>query len=237
MNVDWVHWFAVFGIWYIVFLFSTVAHEAAHGLAAHLGGDPTAYEGGQVTLDPVGHIKRSPWGMVVIPIMTFFTSGWMMGWASVPFDPSWGKRHPRRQALMSLAGPAANFALALVGVVIIKVLLAAQVFDLPYTATFTELVREAGEPRAGSLVNGLAMALSVLVNLNMLLGLFNLLPIPPLDGAGIVEGLFPKTLGKVYDQMREIPILQFVGLLLAWNIFPVLSRPAFGILFGIVHSG
>ena len=51
---------AEFGIWYIVFLFSTVAHEAAHGLAAHLGGDPTAYEGGQVTLDPIGHIKRSP---------------------------------------------------------------------------------------------------------------------------------------------------------------------------------
>jgi len=111
------------------------------------------------------------------------------------------------------------------------------VFDMPYTPTFTELVREAGEPRAGSLVNGLAMALSVLVNLNMLLGLFNLLPIPPLDGAGIVEGLFPKTLGKVFDQMREIPILQFVGLMLAWNIFPILSRPAFGILFGIVHSG
>ena len=53
---------AVFGIWYIVFLFSTVAHEAAHGLAAQLGGDPTAYEGGQVTLDPIGHIKRSPLG-------------------------------------------------------------------------------------------------------------------------------------------------------------------------------
>jgi Zn-dependent protease len=237
MSGDWLHLLAVFGIWYIVFLFSTVAHEAAHGLAAHLGGDPTAYEGGQVTLDPVGHIRRSPWGMVLMPIMTFFTSGWMMGWASVPFDPSWGKRHPRRQALMSLAGPAANFALALIGVVIIKILLAAHVFDMPYAAGFTELVREAGEPRAGSLINGLAMALSVLVNLNMLLGLFNLLPIPPLDGAGIVEGLFPKTLGKVFDQMREIPILQFVGLMLAWNIFPILSRPAFGILLGIVHSG
>jgi Zn-dependent protease len=236
MNVDGLN-LAVFGIWYIVFLFSTVAHEAAHGLAAHLGGDPTAYEGGQVTLDPIGHIKRSPWGMVIIPILTFFQMGWMMGWASVPFDPAWGKRHPRRQALMSLAGPAANFALALIGIVIIKVLLAAQVFDMPYQPTFTQLVREAGEPQAGSLVTGLAMALSVLVNLNVLLGLFNLLPIPPLDGAGIAEGLFPKTLGKVYDQMREIPILQFVGLLLAWNIFPFLSVPAFGILFGLVHSG
>ncbi len=228
---------AVFGIWYIVFLFSTVAHEAAHGLAAHLGGDPTAYDGGQVTLDPIGHIKRSPFGMVIIPIITFFQMGWMMGWASVPFDSAWGKRHPRRQALMSLAGPAANFALALIGIVAMKVLLAAGVFEMPYQLSFTQLVREAGEPQAGSLVNGLAMALSVLVNLNVMLGLFNLLPIPPLDGAGIAEGLFPTTLGKVYDQMREIPILQFVGLLVAWNIFPMLSVPAFGVVFGLVHSG
>lgn len=228
---------AVFGIWYIVFLFSTVAHEAAHGLAAHLGGDPTAYEGGQVTLDPIGHIKRSPFGMVIIPIITFFQMGWMMGWASVPFDSAWGKRHPRRQALMSLAGPAANFALALIGILAIKVLLGAGVFEMPYQLSFTQLVREAGEPQAGSLVNGLAMALSVLVNLNVMLGLFNLLPIPPLDGAGVAEGLFPTTLGKVYDQMREIPILQFVGLLVAWNIFPMLSVPAFGVVFGLVHSG
>lgn len=228
---------AVFGIWYIVFLFSTVAHEAAHGYAAHLGGDPTAYEHGQVTLDPLVHIKRSPWGMVLIPILTFVQMGWMMGWASTPYDSSWGKRHPRRQALMSLAGPAANFALALVGIIAIKILLSAQVFEMPYEFRFTQLVREAGEPRAGSLVNGLAIALSVLVNLNVLLGLFNLLPIPPLDGAGLFEGLFPKTLGRLYDQMREIPILQFVGLLVAWNIFPVLMAPAFGILLGLVHSG
>jgi Zn-dependent protease len=226
---------AVFGIWYIVFLFSTVAHEAAHGLAAHLGGDPTAYEGGQVTLDPIGHIKRSPFGMVFIPILTFIQMGWMMGWASVPFDPAWGKRHPRRQALMSLAGPAANFALALLGILIIKVLLAVGVFDVPYQATFTEIVREAGEPRAGSLVNGLAIALSVLVNLNVLLGFFNLMPIPPLDGAGIVEGLFPNTLGKLYDQMREIPILQFVGLLVAWNVFPVVA--VLNSALYLVHAG
>lgn len=235
MSVDGLN-LAVFGIWYIVFLFSTVAHEAAHGLAARLGGDPTAYEGGQVTLDPIGHIKRSPFGMVVIPVLTFFQVGWMMGWASVPFDSAWGKRHPRRQALMSLAGPAANFALALIGILLIKLLLAAQVFEMPYQLSFTQLVREAGEPRAGSLLTGLAMALSVLVNLNVLLGLFNLLPIPPLDGGGIAEGLFPKTLGTLFDRMREIPILGFVGLLLAWNIFPVLSGPAFGVVSGLVHG-
>lgn len=229
--------FAKFGVWYIVFLFSTVAHEAAHGLAAHLGGDSTAYNEGQVTLDPIGHIRRSPFGMVLIPILSFVQLGWMMGWASVPFDPRWGKRHPRRQALMSLAGPAANFALAIIGIIAMKVLLAADVFEVPYQNSFTELVREAGEPRPGSLVSGLAMALSVLVNLNVLLGLFNLLPIPPLDGAGVAEGLFPNSLGKLYDHMREIPVLQIVGLLIAWNIFPAVGGPAYWFVRGLVHSG
>lgn len=226
-----------FGIWYIVFLFSTVAHEAAHGWAAHIGGDPTAYQGGHVTLDPLMHIQRSPFGMVLVPILTFFQMGWMMGWASTPFDSEWGKRHPRRQALMSLAGPATNFGLALIGILIIKALLSAGVFEMPYAFSFTHLVRPAGEVPPGSMLTGLAMALSVLVNLNALLGLFNLLPIPPLDGAGIAEGLFPNSLGKLYDQMREIPILQIVGLLLAWNIFPFLWNPASGIVVGLVHSG
>jgi Zn-dependent protease len=173
--------------------------------------------------------------MVVIPILTFVQMGWMMGWASVPFDSAWGKRHPKRQALMSLAGPAANFALALIGIIVMKVLLATHVFEVPYQFSFTQLVREAGEPRAGSLLTGLSVALSVLVNLNVLLGFFNLMPIPPFDGAGIVEGLFPNSLGKVYDKMREVPILQFVGLLVAWNIFPVLAvlRSA----MYLVHSG
>lgn len=229
--------FAKFAVWYIVFLFSTVAHEAAHGLAAYLGGDSTAYNEGQVTLDPIGHIRRSPFGMVLIPILSFVQLGWMMGWASVPFDPRWGKRHPRRQALMSLAGPAANFALAIIGIIAMKVLLAAHVFEVPYQNSFTELVREAGEPRPGSLVSGLAMALSVLVNLNVLLGLFNLLPIPPLDGAGVAEGLFPNSLGKLYDYMREIPVLQIVGLLIAWNIFPAVGGPAYWFVLGLVHSG
>jgi Zn-dependent protease len=233
MNID-AAFFAIFGIWYIVFLFSTVAHEAAHGLAAHIGGDPTAYEGGQVTLDPTGHIKRSPFGMVIIPILTFLQMGWMMGWASVPFDSEWGKRHPRRQAVMSLAGPAANFALAVIGIVAIKVLLAAGVFDLAYQPGFTQLVREAGEPRPG-LVNGLATALSVLVNLNVLLGFFNLMPIPPLDGAGVAEGLFPSSIGKLYEKMREIPVLQLVGILVAWNVFP--ARTIRDLVIWVVYSG
>src|SRR6185369_342258 len=74
------------------------------------GGDPTAYEAGQVSLSPWPHIRREPWGTVLVPLLTFFTyagtgSAWMMGWASAPFDPLWEHRHPRRAAAMALAGP------------------------------------------------------------------------------------------------------------------------------------
>ncbi len=96
---------------YIVFLFSTTCHEAAHGLVAKLGGDSTAALAGQVTLNPVPHIRREPWGMVVIPILAFLFTRGMIGWASAPFDPLWEQRQPRRAALMALAGPAANFTL------------------------------------------------------------------------------------------------------------------------------
>src|SRR5688572_28447957 len=74
-------------IWYPVFVFSTTCHEAAHAWVAHRGGDHTAYADGLVSLDPLPHIRRSPMGMVVIPIIPFLMGGWMIGWASVPLNP------------------------------------------------------------------------------------------------------------------------------------------------------
>src|SRR5277367_4321057 len=68
-------------LWYAVFLFSTTCHEAAHALAAKLGGDRTAFYGGQVTIDPVPHIRREPFGMVLVPVLSYLFGRWMMGWA------------------------------------------------------------------------------------------------------------------------------------------------------------
>ncbi len=95
-------------LWYLAFVVSVTCHEAAHAYAALRGGDTTAYLGGQVSLDPEPHIRRSPIGMVVMPILSIFYTGWPMGFASAPFDPAWADRYPRRAALMSLAGPAAT---------------------------------------------------------------------------------------------------------------------------------
>ena len=122
---------ALGAIWYIVFLFSTTCHEAAHALVAKLGGDTTAAEGGQVTLNPIPHIRRSPFGMVVVPILSFLLGGWMIGWASAPFNPAWQRQYPRRSAWMALAGPAANFSLMLLAAIAIRIGLAAGYFRAP----------------------------------------------------------------------------------------------------------
>ena len=106
---------------YAGFLFSTVLHEAAHALAAKRGGDWTAYHGGQVSLDPLPHIRREPLGTVVVPLISYFLGGWMIGWASTPYDPFWAQAHPRRAAWMSLAGPAANFLVVLLAFLLIRI--------------------------------------------------------------------------------------------------------------------
>ena len=76
-------------IFYVAFLFSTTCHEAAHALVAKLGGDPTAALGGQVSLNPIPHIRRSPYGMVIFPLLSFFfLNGSMIGFASAPYNPA-----------------------------------------------------------------------------------------------------------------------------------------------------
>ncbi|MHC4112765.1 MAG: site-2 protease family protein [Planctomycetota bacterium] len=106
-------------IWYVIFIISATFHEFCHGFAAARLGDPTAYHYGLVTVDPVPHIKRSPFGMVGIPILSFLLSGWMIGWASAPYDPYWAQRNRKKAALMSLAGPGANLILVLAAAFII----------------------------------------------------------------------------------------------------------------------
>ena len=104
---------------YIVFVYSTVCHEAAHAWVSLKLGDSTAYLGGQVTLDPIPHIRREPIGMLFVPLFMLFTSNRLIGWASAPLDPMWVARYPKRSALVAIAGPAANFLLCIVAVVII----------------------------------------------------------------------------------------------------------------------
>jgi Zn-dependent protease len=237
MPADALDAIARFGIWYVVFLFTLVFHEGSHALVAHLGGDDTAYRGGQVTLNPWPHVRREPFGTVVIPLLTFFTSGWMMGWASAPYDPTWGSRHPRRLAAMSAAGPAANLALAMLAFVSLRALLAFGYFVPPEHVNFSHLVDPPPGTAEGSMLHPLALCLSVALSLNLLLGLFNLIPLPPLDGSGVVQGLFPDSLGRLVASVASNPMFAMLGLLAAWRVFDYVFGPAFSLMLALLHPG
>lgn len=207
-------------IWYVAFLFSTTCHEAAHALVAKLGGDSTAALGGQLSLNPIPHIRRAPFGMVVIPILSFFVSGGMIGWASAPYDPLWERRHPRRSAWMALAGPAANFTLMLLAALALRIGRSYHLFSIdPLT----------GKP--GIVLTGLF----IIFSLNLLLGTFNLIPVPPLDGStGIMVFMTEDRAQRYLDWIRGSSYAMaglLVGLVIFRQIYPIVERTALRILF------
>lgn len=226
---------AEFGVWFVVFLFSLTLHEGAHALVARLGGDDTAYLGGQVTLNPLPHIRREPFGTILVPILSFFWVGWMMGWASTPFDPGWAGRHPRAHAAMSAAGPAANLLIALVAFTGLRVMLQAGTLEQPQTVGISHLAVPATSYGDDSILHPVSMALSIALGLNVILFVFNLLPLPPLDGSGVVQGLFPDTAGRLIDTLRANPMMGIIGLLVAWKVVGFLLGPVFGFVLALLY--
>jgi Zn-dependent protease len=207
-------------IWYIAFLFSTTCHEAAHAFVAKLGGDSTAALGGQVSLNPIPHIRRAPFGMVVIPILSFFFSGGMIGWASAPYDPLWERRHPHRSAWMALAGPAANFTLMIIAALAIRIGRSYDFFSI--------------DPLTGN-PGFVFQIFFIFFSLNLLLGTFNLLPVPPLDGSTGIMVLMAEARAQRYlDWIRGNSFAMaglLVGLVVFQRIFPFVQRAAFRIFF------
>jgi Zn-dependent protease len=226
---------ALGAIWYLVFLFSTTCHEAAHSLAAKLGGDTTAAEGGQVTLNPIPHVRRSPFGMVVVPILSYVLGGWMIGWASAPFDPEWQRRYPRRSAWMALAGPAANFTLVILSGIAIRVGVAAGYFRVPDSIRgYSGLVASAQSPYPTFLTS----TLSILFILNLLLGIFNLIPVPPLDGNSGIMVLMPeKVAGRYLDFVRKSSGYALIGIVVAWELFDRIFQPVFFYALHLLYAG
>jgi Zn-dependent protease len=213
------------GALYLMFVFSTTCHEAAHAFVAKRGGDDTAYSLGHVTLDPLPHIVRSPMGMVIAPLIGLFTMGYPLGWASVPYDPHWGQRHPTRRAFMSLAGPMANFLLAFSAIAIMRVLIETGVFHLHGTGVRSGFVFLSQGVAQNSPLAAIAFLLTHLFLLNLMLGLFNLMPLPPLDGSGVAEGLSPRIMGSFYERLREIPAHELLGWIAATQLFRYLYEP------------
>jgi Zn-dependent protease len=168
--------------------------------------------------------------MLVVPLFTALTQGWAMGWASAPYDPVWAEHYPRRAALMAAAGPLGNYIIAIVAFILIKVGLAAGLFVAPASANFSHVVAMAsGE--AGFL----ATALSVLLMLNVMLGTFNLLPLPPLDGGSVFSIFLPEDLGRRVRDFQRNGAFSMLGILVAWRVFPLLTGPLFSAVLRLVH--
>lgn len=212
----------LFPFWYVAFLLSLTCHEAAHALAAKLGGDDTAYLAGQVTLNPIPHVRRELFGTVIVPILSYLQGG-MMGWASAPYDPDWEVRHPRRAAAMALAGPAANLLIFLLALAALRAGLASGAWTIPSGGLAADRLVAAADGGSG-LLDGLGRLLSILFYLNLLLLVFNLLPFPPMDGASVVAG-WVSPLRELYRRFRSSPFGSIAGLVVAFVVFPVVFGP------------
>ena len=221
-------------LYFAVFLLSTTLHEAAHAWAALRGGDPTAYKGGQVSLDPIPHIRREPFGMVILPLGSALLTGFPFGFASAPFDPEWARRHPERAAWMALAGPAANIALVIMAALLLRIGAIGGLFYAPETVNFGSL--EASD--AGEIWTMAATLLSVVFSMNLLLAAFNLLPFPPLDGSAALPLLLSRRMSARYqDIMWSTPMIGLLGILIAWRLFDHVFDPIFLAAVNLVYPG
>jgi Zn-dependent protease len=226
MDID----FATAFVWFTAFLFSTTVHEAMHALAAWRLGDATAYNGGQVSLSPVPHVAREPIGMLVLPLLTSLTQGWAVGWASCPYDPEWARRYPRRAAVMAAAGPLGNLLIALAAFAILRFGLSAEWFIAPQRVSFDSIVELAA---AGPTF--VTTALSVLLVMNVFLCVFNLLPLPPLDGAAVLTLLLPEHHANTVREFQSQAMMSMLGLVVAWQVFPLVTDPLFSVVLRLVH--
>ncbi|MBL7214507.1 MAG: site-2 protease family protein [Phycisphaerae bacterium] len=218
-------------VWYIVFVFSVVFHEFAHAFVAYRFGDHTAMHHGLTTLNPIPHIQRSPIGMVIIPLLSFVGAGWMIGWASTPYDPYWARSCPKQAALMGLAGPAANLMLVIVAGILIHIGIAAGVFFPPESINFTTVV----EANADGLQKGLAVLVSILFTLNLLLLVFNLIPVTPLDGTSLMEFILKGELLWKYRALMAHPTVRMFGIFIAWYVIKFIFGPVHLLVLNVLY--
>lgn len=221
---------------YLVFLVSVVIHEAAHATVAKLTGDDTAYISGQVTLDPVPHIKREPLGMVFFPILFLFINGWPLGWASTPYDPVWARNNHRKAALMALAGPVSNLILGVIAAIILKIGVYQGIFNNnDLIASIGYLFKDHNiQPFSDSYYSGIVKMLGIMFDLNILLFVLNMLPIPSFDGGYFLTiFLNQNTALKVIDFMSN-PGFAIIMLIILWNFFGYVFFPIYGFFINLL---
>ena len=203
-----------------VILFAITVHEAAHGWAAFKLGDPTAHIMGRITINPIAHID--PIGTVLLPLMLVIMGAPPFGWAKpVPVNPL-NLRNPRRDNLIiSAAGPLSNFMVAF-GAMVTLLLLKGVIPRLDYF--LRNYLSPGGFSRGFHPLEGLALILFYAIVLNIFLAVFNLIPIPPLDGSGILLGLVSEEAAQKVERIRPFGFLIVLGLL--WmGVLDLVFRP------------
>ncbi|NDV25051.1 site-2 protease family protein [Desulfovibrio sp. JC010] len=195
------------------FLLAITCHEAAHGFAAYLLGDPTAKQAGRLTLNPIKHLD--PMGTLALVLTR------MIGWAKpVPVNPMYFKNPQRDMMIVALAGPAANMALAVMFSIVVKVILSLDVNSM------SPLMLKVLEPSV--------MIANAGVIINLALCFFNLLPIPPLDGSKIIAGFLPREAAFKFMSFRYGFIIVIVLAML--GLLGEIIRPAMGFFYNfLVH--
>jgi Zn-dependent protease len=197
----------------VVLITSLSVHEAAHAFAADRLGDSTARQLGRLSLNPAVHID--PIGTLIFPLIAYLTGVPLIGWAKpVPVNSRFLK-HPKRDfALIAAAGPASNLVMAGIG------------------AAALSLVRDAAGPGdivGGALTGPLMPLLFTFAIVNVLLAVFNMIPVPPLDGGNVLIGLLPANSGRLIELLRPYGILILYALMLTGMLSTILG-PVVGYL-------
>jgi Zn-dependent protease len=212
-------------LWFVVFLFSLSCHESAHAWTSEKFGDDTGRLQGRITLNPVAHID--PFGTILLPLVGFLSGGIaMFGWAKpVQTNPLLWRNKTKANIWVSAAGPISNFIIATVAFIIIKVLLMNGIVRRAYLGDggpFNIIVPTVTD---SAYMMPIVTLLSIFLILNVTLGVFNLLPIPPLDGSHVLESLLPPAMAEAYEQIRPYGIFLLIALVmtpvLGWIIVPV----------------
>jgi Zn-dependent protease len=198
------------GIWVLVLLFSIIIHEVAHGYVALRNGDPTAKLAGRITLNPIPHIDLM--GSIILPVLLLVAnSPFLFGWAKpVPVNPMNYRNLRWGEATVSLAGPGSNLLLAVM------------------FALFYKLGLVLG---MGGL--GLAKLAETGMKVNVILAVFNLIPIPPLDGSHILATMLPYNLARLYAQLEPFGFIILLVLFYT-GIISFILLPIYKVLLGLL---
>ena len=208
-------------IWFIVLLFSLSFHEAAHAWTSERFGDDTGRLQGRITLNPIAHIDLI--GTIVFPLLSATVGIPLLGWAKpVQTNPLLWRDKTKANIMVSAAGPISNFILATIAFVIVKALMMGGVLYL--NGGYYTLVKAAdGQP---AFMAPLAVFLSVMLLLNVLLGVFNFIPVPPLDGSHVLEEILPSGMAEAYYQIRPFGFI-LLYLLMFLGVFNAILQPVY----------